>query len=176
MGKSSRGFTLLELLITLAVAGILLGVAVPATQILLANNRTVAATNSFLGVLHNARAEAIRQNQRVWISAGGSSDGGFSWQKGLAMSAEVDNQSDDDLLRRTGAIDERLVVTVENATASARAFGFSPGGYLMGNSDGPVITFCNSVQPSNSTEIHINAGGQIRMQTPEPELTECGEG
>ncbi|MDX1587852.1 MAG: GspH/FimT family pseudopilin [Oleiphilaceae bacterium] len=174
MGSQVRGFTLLELLITITVAGILLGLAVPATQVLLANNRTVAATNATLGVLHNARAEAIRQNQRVWISPGGSDEEGYSWQKGVAMSAEVDNQASDDILRRTGTIDERLVVTVRNANATPRAFGFSPGGYLLENLAGPVFVFCNSVQPQNSREIHINAGGQIRMKTPEPELTDCG--
>ncbi|TVP58705.1 MAG: prepilin-type N-terminal cleavage/methylation domain-containing protein, partial [Halomonadaceae bacterium] len=167
MGNRGRGFTLLELLITLALAGILLGLAVPATQVLTANNRTVAVTNSVLGVLHNARAESIRYNRAVWISPAATGEAGiYRWQSGIAMSVEDDSDTEDDILRRIESIDERLVVSVSGVAEENRAFGFNPGGFLLNKDDRPVFTFCNSVWPGNSREIRINAGGQITMTSP----------
>jgi len=56
------GFTLIELMVTIAVAAVLLGIAVPSFQDMLERNRVAAQTNEVLGGLQMARSEAIRKN------------------------------------------------------------------------------------------------------------------
>ncbi|MGK0674481.1 MAG: GspH/FimT family protein [Halothiobacillaceae bacterium] len=64
---ASWGATLLELLVALAVMGMLLTVGVPSFEAMLARQRLVTAANELLGGLHLARFEAIRRNQRVTL-------------------------------------------------------------------------------------------------------------
>jgi len=56
------GFTLIELMVTIAVAAVLLSIAVPSFRDMLERNRVSAQTNEVLGGLQMARSEAIRRN------------------------------------------------------------------------------------------------------------------
>jgi type IV fimbrial biogenesis protein FimT len=61
----SNGFTLPELLITIAVASILLGVAVPSFSGLMMSNRLTTQANDLVGAINFARSEAIKRNRTL---------------------------------------------------------------------------------------------------------------
>ena len=63
--RSAYGFTLLEFMVTLLVAGLLLFVAVPAFNDLIFNSKRVAAVNSFVSRLHYTRSEAVKRGVKV---------------------------------------------------------------------------------------------------------------
>lgn len=69
VGTAARasGFTLIELMITLAVAMILLMIAFPALQNFLRNDRQWTTANSLVMSLNAARSEAIKQDTAVWL-------------------------------------------------------------------------------------------------------------
>lgn len=71
----ARGFTLLELMVTLAVASILAVIALPSFRDLLRKNQVSSANNALLADLSYARSEAITRGNIVSIcpSADGSS-------------------------------------------------------------------------------------------------------
>lgn len=69
MKNATRGFTLLELMVTLAVAAVLFSVAVPNMQVFARNNRLTAASNDLLRSFHVARTEAIKRQQNVVVCA-----------------------------------------------------------------------------------------------------------
>ncbi len=69
------GFTLVELLIVIALLAILATVAIPNFATTIANNRATAAANDLLGAVFLARSEAVRLNTPVIISPNG---GGWS--------------------------------------------------------------------------------------------------
>lgn len=64
---SCRGFTLLELMITIVIAAILLTVAVPSFTDLIKTNRTRTQISSVMGVIQAARSEAIKRGQTVSV-------------------------------------------------------------------------------------------------------------
>ena len=75
MGKMhAEGVTLLELMVTLAVVGVLLAVGVPAIGDLIATNRMSAAVNDLVSSLHLARSEALKTGDRVSVCASTNSD------------------------------------------------------------------------------------------------------
>lgn len=92
--SSESGFSLLELVVTLVVAGVLLGVAVPSYLNLSRQNRSSNESNNFLSLLTLARSEAVKRNGRVVLcktqdgnscSAGGST----GWETGVLVYFEA---------------------------------------------------------------------------------------
>ena len=64
-----RGFTLLELMITLAVLAILISTAIPAMRTTIQNNRMSGISNEFVTALQLARSEAIKRSAPVSVCA-----------------------------------------------------------------------------------------------------------
>ena len=60
-----RGFTLIELIITMAIAAIVVTIGVPSFQAMMRNNRVAAHTNEFMSSLNLARSEAIKRGVQV---------------------------------------------------------------------------------------------------------------
>lgn len=81
--RSLRGLTLIELMIAIAIAGVLVALAAPSFKQSMARNRLNTASSEITGALQLARAEAIRANRRVTLcrSSDGSScsSGSNSW-------------------------------------------------------------------------------------------------
>ena len=71
--KKNTGFTLIELMITLAIISILLIVGLPSLKTFLQSNQLVAASNELVAGFNIARSEAIKLNTSVTICE--SSDG-----------------------------------------------------------------------------------------------------
>jgi type IV fimbrial biogenesis protein FimT len=84
--KSQRGFTIIELMITITVLGVLLGIAVPSFMETVRNNRLISQNNEFIGSLNLARSEALKRSGSVSVCASadeatcsGSTDWSTGW-------------------------------------------------------------------------------------------------
>ncbi len=64
-----RGMTLVELLVVLAVIGILLGLGVPAWSAMMRANQLATATNNLVAAITLARVEAVRSGHRATFCA-----------------------------------------------------------------------------------------------------------
>lgn len=75
--KRHTGFTLVELMITLAVVAILLTVGIPSFQAIFQSNRLATQANEMIGAINLARSEAIKRGANVTVtpSAGGFQNG-----------------------------------------------------------------------------------------------------
>ena len=82
--KKNRGFTLIELIITVAVITVLLTIGVPNLQTFLKGNRLTAHTNAIVGTLQLARTEAVKRSGIVVIcgSTNLTSCNSSSWENG----------------------------------------------------------------------------------------------
>ena len=68
--KKSAGFTLIELIITVAIAGILVTVAIPSFNSTISSNRLTNSANDLVGALNLARSEAVKRGMQVTLSNG----------------------------------------------------------------------------------------------------------
>src|SRR3569832_829146 len=59
LAKRQRGFSLIELMLTLVIAATLMGVAVPAFRGMVNSNRVLTQSNDIVAALNIARSEAI---------------------------------------------------------------------------------------------------------------------
>lgn len=70
--ESSRGFTLVELMVVIAIIAIISGIAVPSYQAMMQNGRETSARNSLVGALQLARSEAATRNTSVTVTTVGT--------------------------------------------------------------------------------------------------------
>ncbi|MEO8137742.1 MAG: GspH/FimT family pseudopilin [Betaproteobacteria bacterium] len=61
------GFTLIELMVVIAIAAILLIVGIPSFQAIINSNRLTSAANEMVAAIQTARADAIRYNKRTEV-------------------------------------------------------------------------------------------------------------
>lgn len=67
MSRAAAGFTIVELMVTIMLASILLGLGVPAFRQMMATSRLTAQTNDFVAAINAARSEAITRNVNIFF-------------------------------------------------------------------------------------------------------------
>lgn len=135
-----RGFTLIEMLVTMAIAGILLAVGVPAMTDFLAVRSSVSNADELLETLRFARSEALKRGSSVVVcattepensdpSCGGAGD----WMSGWVVKANDENGQIlrvQNALRAMKEIDtgsSQIIFRATGITAAA-SFTFIPNG------------------------------------------------
>ncbi len=71
--RHGRGFTLVELLITMAVALVLIMIAVPSFKSLTLSNKLNTAANDIVNAVHVARMEAVKRNANTQLCSNSAS-------------------------------------------------------------------------------------------------------
>lgn len=92
--KLYKGFTLIELVVTIAIAAIVLTIGVPSFQSVILNNRLITQTNDLVASLNLARSEAVKNGVRTVIcqSADGATCTGEKqkWSEGWIVFSDLD--------------------------------------------------------------------------------------
>lgn len=107
---NQRGYTLVELLVSIGVLTILGAVAIPGMESIMLNNRRVSVTNEFISSLQVARSEAATRNQRVTVCAsanGTTCSGAGYWKNGWIVFNDIDLNS------APGGTDELIIKYVQ---------------------------------------------------------------
>lgn len=144
-----RGFTLIELMVTLAVAAILITVGAPAFSTFIQNNRITSTTNFVVSQINFARSEAVRLNSAVNIARKGATakDLGDGWQiysdAGSTTGNSAYDSSNDTLLREFDGYGNQDV-TVLTDNAGNQWIGFAANGTLAEGGSSVVIAVCDS--------------------------------
>lgn len=87
--NKSNGFTLIELMVVIAIASILLGLGVPAMNRLIASSRVVTATNDMVYIVTLARSEAVKRRKPVMLTRK-ATGAGRDWSSGVILFVDED--------------------------------------------------------------------------------------
>ena len=68
----AQGFTLIELMVTVAIAAILMGIAIPSFRDMLNSSKLTTQTNQLVTALHLARGESIKRGVRATVCKSGN--------------------------------------------------------------------------------------------------------
>lgn len=147
-----QGFTLIELMITLAVMAIVVAMAAPGFNNMITNNRSTSMASELVATVNYARSEAIKQAKRVSIcpSTNGTSclASADDWAKGWLVF--VDNAASDSaavsegtVLRHWDKLDKNAVVSLKKDTTAITYLRFNTKGMLAraGGADTDARTF-----------------------------------
>ncbi len=152
------GFTLIELMITVAVLAVALSIGIPSFRTLMTNNRVTAEVNDFVSALNIARSEAIKRRDTVTLTA----TSGSSWELGWSVA-----DSGGTTIRVQQAFDSTSTLRGTDSDAAAvSSIAYDSGGYL--SSAKPPFTFslCNAGASANrEKQVTIVAGGRVNMDS-----------
>jgi type IV fimbrial biogenesis protein FimT len=143
----ARGFTLIELMLTIMILAILLAIAVPSFADLIRNNRAAEQTNELIGGVSLARSEANKRGMPVTICAAHAAVTGCAgvaqkdWGNGWIIFTDRDGvtgvlDGTDTLIREWPAEGGGLVIT----TAANGYFTFGADGRLAATSTVDTFT------------------------------------
>ncbi len=158
------GFTLIELMVTVGIAGILMSVALPSFNSVVADNKLTSNINQLVSALNLARSEAVKRNQDVSVKKTGD-----EWEEGWTVFTDVNGNGTQDtgdiLLRSYGAMPSNFTLrsTEEDDYISYIATG------ELSTAANVAIVFCDNSDGNNVPEantarvININILGRAGM-------------
>ena len=164
--NKQNGFTLIELIVTLAMAAIVLSVGVPTFRGTVANNAMIADANRFVTSVNLARSSAVRFQRNAticasanWNAATPSCTTTTDWSNGWIVFVDKD---------RDGTVDADEVVAVNEplndrasfASGSQSSFTYNSRGFI---DNGDTMTLCDNRTGEMGRQIRINGAGRARV-------------
>lgn len=163
-----NGFTLVEAMVTLAVAAILLAWAVPSMQSFISRNQMSTEVNNFMASLYFARSEAVKRLQNVKLCPANASYTectGTQWHSGWILFVDLDN--DDKVTNGTDVVIQQNPPIPQLEITSGRSeVVFTPTGSTAGTND--TFTFCDSSAITNTRKVILSLAGRVYV---EPQTT-----
>ncbi len=86
--KTKMGYTIIEIMVTLAVAAILAMTALPSMKLMILNSKMTSKTNEFIRGFNYARSEAIKRGTTVGMQPIDP----IAWGKGWKVMGQSDNE------------------------------------------------------------------------------------
>ncbi|MEC7120097.1 MAG: GspH/FimT family pseudopilin [Pseudomonadota bacterium] len=169
----SRGFTLVELLVTIAIIAVVASVAVPSVQEALATQRIKSAAHNLSNTFAEARYQAAMQRLSVdvvssgsgvfWKASTASSNGAVQWY--VAPSTDSNNR-----IMET-AVDHRVSIRTDLSSEAEMKIRFLPNGNiaLADESSAPlagttVFRICDTGVPNHDGyTVTLNSFGSSRV-------------
>ena len=170
------GFSLIELMVVIAVAAILLGTGVPFVKNLVHGQRLTTAVNEFFTSMNLARAEAIRRGVRIDMVP--SSDSG-EWEKGWVIFVDEDNDqradSGEEKIFVHDAVGQGISIKASLTDTSLPYLAYSGAGRTRTNASAYAPQFGNFTftLEKQVRKIKINFLGRVRVCNPEVERSTC---
>lgn len=165
----ARGFSLVQLMVTIAIVGVLTGIAIPSYRSITTSNRIANEINGLLGDLQYARFAAIKEGQTVTIcssTSGTACSTSTNWATGWIVFNDANGNgtldSGEEVIRKqqTFAGSDTLVGSITGVTFNREGFPITTLAALMAaNATLKLHTATPDTRTTRCVEIGIN--GQI---------------
>ncbi|MFK7958388.1 MAG: GspH/FimT family pseudopilin [Lysobacterales bacterium] len=169
MARANSGLSLIELLVTLSIVGLIVGAGVPTFATLLAQQEVRSAHGRLFRHLSMARLEAVNLGQQTVLCPsfdGQRCSGHSEWQQGWLSFVDINrNRLRDPAERALGAGSLSGGVSVRTSRAR-RAIRFLPNGGSPGSN--LTFTICHA-QGVNPRAIILSNAGRARSSSTRPD-------
>jgi type IV fimbrial biogenesis protein FimT len=170
MKRHRRGFTLIELMVSIFVLGILTAIAVPSFVSLMNRNRLASQSNELLAAIQYARIEAIRTNAKVTFcgaatstvsAVSGCTNGTRSYWVVIGKSGGVEQQL------RLFAVKDPMTVSTTLQQISFAADGLARDPTTKALVTGAITVCMDTTNPAeNKRLLTISSGSKVVITTP----------
>ncbi len=160
--KLQTGFTIIELLITVAIAGTLLAIALPSYQNQIKNNCLTNNVNALVTSLQLARSEATKRRASVSVSASNSADAANEWGLGWTVWQDADGDSVIDDVEKIRVVALTCENTTMDETGNNSLFLYRPTGFIDSTGSFDV---CDTRTAETGRQLTISITGRPSMNS-----------
>lgn len=169
--RRQLGFTIIELMVTLALVGVLAGLAAPSVRDMIATSRLKTHSGAIQGSLMMARSEAIKRKVRVVVCKSADQancTAAGNWEQGWIVFVDTNDNAAVDtgegILQKVEALSGAFILKADNNVADYVSYT-SSGGPKVKASDAlqtGTFTLCQTAGGS-ARQIEVFATGRLRF-------------
>lgn len=165
--KQSKGFSLIELMVTLAIAAIVLSVGVPSFRSVIMDGRLTTVANQFVTSVSLARSAAVRYQRNAFVCTSSNYDdpipvctASTDWSNGWIVWVDKD---------RDAVTDANEIISVFAPLSDSSSFsslgtaGFAYNARGFSLSGGDELTLCDTRTAETGRLIRVNAVGRTNV-------------
>lgn len=170
-----RGFSLYELLMTLALVSIIIGLGLPSFGALVADKRLRVETDALFHAVHRARQESIVRRRVVTLCAsvdGRSCDAGNRWSQGWIVFANKGLAGQDVRAADEALIAEHRVGEGVHIAANRASFSFRSTHQRATNGT-LVVCDANAVAATRAVVISYTGRPRVARRNPRGQAYRC---
>jgi type IV fimbrial biogenesis protein FimT len=162
-----KGFTLVELMVTISIAAIILAIAIPSFTRFMDDNAIRGACEELRNSLSLARNEGIRGSRLVHVAP---SCTGKDWSDGWAVFTDGGSTADcfddaDGLIMRTNALSRNVKIKFENSSVVSTYIAYNGSGVSRASNNSLLFgTFECKITSSEASPrtLTVNSFGRVR--------------
>lgn len=164
----TKGFTLVELVITVAIVSILTSLAVPAFSGIRAKNAMAGSVNLFLTQLHLTRSTAVTREQRITLCPASSpdecDDDHKAWNNGYLIFQDSNRNHEYDTNEDIISYEENAgaAVSILSSSQARNRISFLPLGRAWFSNT--TVRFCHGDYPDLNRAIIVSNNGRVRSR------------
>jgi type IV fimbrial biogenesis protein FimT len=166
------GFSLVELMFTVALLGILAALAIPSFRTMLVKRSVLSASDSLVSDMRLARSEALKRSTRTVIcrSTNGASCAGVgNWQTGWIVFVDMNSNgtvdAGDDLVKVQQELPNiSTIQTPAGAPSTLGSFNYEPTGWAKAASHTLVVTPTGTVPVNGTRMICVSVTGRPALR------------
>lgn len=170
--RAVSGFTLIELIVAIAVLAIMIALAVPSFTSLINGNRLTANANELVASVQLAKMESLRRNLRVAVcesNDGATCTDGDEWGQWITIADSDRNGAYDQVLRVSVAEPSLQIRAADAISGNGNRIEFRADG-MARDADGALLDALVSVcmpttqPPENERLVEVAFGSRINSR------------